>query len=88
MSACRSCGTPIEWVRTSPEGKVMPLDPDPLDDGNLVRTGATSTTRMGTTVAVVRYLDPDTPPLPGIDPPERYVSHFATCPDSDFWRNR
>lgn len=88
MSSCRSCGAPVEWVRTSPEGKVMPLDPAPRDDGNLVRTGARSSTRMGTDVDVVRYVDTDTPALPGIDPPDRYVSHFATCPHADHWRRR
>ena len=85
MSACRSCGAPIEWVRTT-NGETMPLDPDPRDDGNLARTGSRSTTRTGSEVDVVRYVDPADLPLPGLDPPDRYVSHFTTCPDADQWR--
>jgi hypothetical protein len=31
---CRSCGAPITWARTT-SGKPIPLDPEPVDRGNL-----------------------------------------------------
>jgi hypothetical protein len=85
VSTCRSCGAPVEWVRTT-EGRTMPLDPDPRLDGNLERTGSRSRTRQGTEVDVVRVVPTGDEPLPGIDPPDRFVSHFATCPHADRWR--
>jgi hypothetical protein len=88
VSACRSCGAPVEWVRVHPTGKVMPLDPAPRIDGNVVRTGERSWTRQGTEVDVVRVVPTGDEPLPGIDPPDRWVSHFVTCPDADSWSRR
>lgn len=85
MPACRSCGATVTWVRTT-QGRMMPLDPHPRADGNLVLTGSTATARAGGRVPVVRYLDGEAPSLPGIDPGERFVSHFATCPHADEWR--
>lgn len=85
MPSCRSCGAAVRWVRTQ-DGKMMPLDVDPRDDGNLVLTGTTATARSGDRVPVVRYVDGEAPALPGLDPPTRYVSHFATCEHADSWR--
>lgn len=73
MSACRSCGAPIEWCVTT-KGRNMPLDPEPRDDGNLVKDGATLW-RGGETVAIVRFVATD---IEVMD--DRYVSHFVTCP--------
>jgi hypothetical protein len=87
MSACRSCGAEVEWVRFQHTGKLVPLDPAPRDDGNIVRTGERSWTRHSTEVDVVRLLNMAEPALPGIYPPERYVTHFTTCPDADSWRH-
>ena len=70
MSACRSCGAPIKWART-PKGRRIPLDPDPVPDGNIVLRGG---------VAHV-----DGPAAGGFfddGAGERYVSHFATCPNA------
>lgn len=34
MSACRSCGAPVRWVRMS-GGRAIPLDPQPNAAGNV-----------------------------------------------------
>ena len=60
---CRSCGAAIEWCRTE-NGKNVPLDADPFDDGNVVKIGR----------GLVRCLDKDES-YSG----DRFVSHFATC---------
>jgi hypothetical protein len=66
MNTCSSCYKPIIWGRL-PSGKSIPLDPDPVETGNLaVRPPG----------AQVRYLKRS-------DVTEadewRAVSHFATC---------
>lgn len=52
----------------------MPIDPDPVTDGNLVLTYPSP----GAVLAIV--VDPD---QLSIDDSPRYVSHFATCPNAD-----
>lgn len=57
----------------------MPVDADPREDGN---------------VTIEQPSDPRDPPsaimlIKGPRPPmPRYVSHFATCPDADFYRRK
>lgn len=83
MSAhCRSCGAPVVWVETEAKGdkpgRKMPLDADPnnpdkalkVDNGNIINTGQ----RSGDGTWLVRYVGPG---------PNRYRSHFATCPKAD-----
>ena len=74
MSVCRSCGAPVVWAVTV-TGAMMPVDRDPVDGGNidLVHSGDAS----GTPTAHV--LSESQPTLYGGD---RYVSHFATCPNA------
>ena len=73
MSTCTSCQAPIVWGTHSISGKAIPLDPDPVETGNLaVRPGAQ-----------VRYLTKDGQPEPG---EWRAVSHFATCPHAKLHR--
>ncbi len=73
MSAkCSSCGASIIWA-TSTKGKPMPVDAEPVPNGNLVIER-----QVGNRV---RAFDPL------LDAPnDRFVSHFATCPDRDFHR--
>lgn len=73
MSACRSCGASVRWAVTS-ANKKMPVDVAPVVDGNLVieREGPTPE---------VRYLAADEE-----TEKDRYVSHFATCPQAKEWR--
>ena len=73
ISACRSCGAPIRWVRTT-YGRLVPIDPDPVSNGNIVIqpiSGTADYVRKGA------YIDQTW---------DRYVSHFVTCPDADAWR--
>lgn len=86
MSACRSCGATVRWVKTT-AGKTMPMDPEPRDDGNIELTGMTAETRQGTEVPVVRYAAGDQLALEGVTV-DRFVSHFTTCPQADEWRQR
>lgn len=81
---CRSCGAPIRWAHTE-AGKVIPLDADPVPDGNVTFTGASSTNDRGVTRPVVRV-----EAQPSLLPPDgdTYVSHFVTCPDGDTWRRK
>ena len=79
---CRSCGAPIIWARTL-NGKAMPLDAEPSSAGNITLhdTG-----------------DPQAPQarvLAGADlfdarsaETTLYLSHYASCPDSEKWRRR
>ena len=60
---CRGCHAPLRWARTE-SGKAIPLDPEPVPDGNIVVTDSgiahfLRATEMATS--------------------ERYVSHFSTC---------
>ena len=73
MSECSSCHAPIIWGRTA-SGKPIPIDPDPVETGNLaVRPPG----------AQVRYLT-----LSGQPEPDewRAVSHFSTCPHAKLHR--
>lgn len=65
------------WATVEPSCKRLPLDPEPVDDGNLVLV----VLEPGG-VPIVRYVrkGEDT----GIAP--RYVAHFTTCPDAADWR--
>ncbi|HMI85960.1 MAG TPA: hypothetical protein VK550_17805 [Polyangiaceae bacterium] len=70
MSAyCRSCGARIVWAKT-PAGKAMPLDADPVTDGNIVleedNAGAIAHVRSAAFGGVGVF----------------HKSHFATCPNA------
>lgn len=83
MAKCGSCQAPVVWVETE-SGKRMPIDRDPVPadaerPGNLIKTGVTEVMRNGRheTVPTVMVVKPDDP-----TPAARYISHFATCPNS------
>lgn len=65
----------------------MPLDPEPRADGNVVYTRDKALSRAGTFVPVVAYVTQQPLGLPDLVEPDRYVSHFATCPQADRWRS-
>lgn len=72
---CWSCHKPIEWGRTA-AGKPIPLDPEPVADGNL---------------AIAREgVDGDLPLVRVVKADEeiwtsewRGISHFVTCPTAN-----
>lgn len=74
MDTCRSCGAPITWARTS-KGKRIPLDPDPVENGNVVVTDD----GLATVLSVERLANVTGP---------RFVSHFVTCPFARQHRRR
>ena len=73
MSACRSCGAEMIWTQTQ-NGKAMPVDAEPDPAGTFVLKYEGS---QPVAVYDGMHLDKD---------PERYTSHFATCPDADEFR--
>lgn len=79
LDNCRSCKAPVVWLTIRPGGRRMPIDPDPVDDGNIMAdlNAAVGVVMSAETVAVLREDDSDEP---------LYRSHFATCPDARTWR--
>jgi hypothetical protein len=74
VSVCGSCGAPIRWAVTV-NGKRMPVDDQPVPDGNLIL----SDPAPGAYAPTAAVIDPDA--LLIGDPP-RFVSHFVTCPNA------
>jgi len=80
---CRSCGATIKLLptwggwRNSPP-KMMPLDSEPVEDGNVVIEPAD-----GAIPPRARTLKKGEVPPDGT---LRYKSHFATCPEAKRWR--
>ena len=71
-SRCRACQKVIRWAKTD-NGKPIPMDPDPVPDGNYVVTA------QGVSHALKKNEEPTG---------AAYVSHFATCPQRDQFRRR
>lgn len=72
---CKSCALPIRWGRLVTSGKGIPLDPEPVQNGNIVvEEGDENSTEL-----MVRFLygGPHTASGP------LYQSHFDTCPGSN-----
>lgn len=68
---CRFCGRRVAFVKTAATGKLMPLDPQPNDDGNVFVTRNDA----GQTLAVVLKKG-ETPPIGTL-----FMPHYATCPN-------
>lgn len=84
---CKSCQAPIRWGRTE-KGKGVPLDPEPVSDGNLLLDPDAGMVLVGGNPVAelpVRHLRRGEDPGPDAT---RYRSHFATCPDADDWRGQ
>jgi hypothetical protein len=95
MARCSSCDAPVLWAISAASGAKTPLDPDPVEAGNLVavnRDGAplshatavsaveSGRSRVASLAAVTRA---------GHDPGGvRWHAHFVTCPNSTQHRKR
>ena len=75
---CRSCGAPIFWARHKHSGNSLPVDYDPVDDGNVAVV-------PGQEITVVVYENHDKLVESEGHVPS-YKSHFATCPNAPEWR--
>ena len=73
VDRCRSCHAPIRWVRTR-RGELMPLDADPVADGNVILDDDGRAVVLGNQLPLAQ--------------PTRYRPHFASCPHADQWRTK
>lgn len=76
MEKCRSCKAEILWVITQ-KGKRMPVDKEPTENGNLELHDQG---QYRPPLAIVHSVK-----APGV---LRYISHFATCPQSKQHRKK
>lgn len=78
---CRSCSAEIIWAVTE-NGKRMPVDALPREDGNILLTEYPDGYIEAAYVqsSLFEEWDQDAPE------PRRHVSHFATCEQSKEWR--
>lgn len=74
-STCRSCSATVYWVIWPDSGKRMPVDAQPVPDGNIILTHRVAVNQLW--AAQAAKLDPEL-----LKTRKRYVSHFSTCPDS------
>lgn len=80
-TVCRSCQAPIRWARTT-TGNLMPLDYEPVTQGNVLLTGRRVEGRQG----LLDECRVEAGPPMFDDGTARYVAHFVTCPQADQWR--
>jgi hypothetical protein len=78
---CRSCRAPIVWATTE-QGKAMPIDQGPVDNGNVYFIEQGPTPKVRVLSDPQPTLEEDADSADGL----RYLSHFATCPQADQWR--
>lgn len=76
---CRGCGAPMRWAQNISTGRNIPIDPEPVEDGNLVMVKP----RVGGALQVRPLKAGDPGPDPSVP---RYVAHFATCAMADQFR--
>lgn len=74
---CRSCCAPVLWTITE-AGERMPVDPDPVADGNLVLS-----VRLAGTDAEHLRSRAFAPLFDRHLQAHRFRSHFASCPNAD-----
>ena len=81
VNLCHGCGKKIAFVKTL-KGKTMPIDLEPVKF-------------VPDTAGKNRYVLSDGAVVAGTEPREGdkdihtgYISHFATCPQADYFRKR
>jgi hypothetical protein len=72
MATCSSCRAPIFWAKSASTGKPMPIDAEPVDNGNLAIDAGKAFLLNAEQRAAYRG--------------PRYRSHHASCPDAAKWR--
>lgn len=79
-AVCRSCKAPIRWAKTE-SGKSMPLDIEPVADGNVVvdDIGVAHVLKDRAAINESLLLGPDT---------LSFKSHFVTCAFADTHRRK
>ena len=78
MTACKSCGAKVVWAVSAKTGGRMPLDAEPVENGNVV-VDFNHPVPEFTTLRPMEVAVHDGP---------LYLSHFATCPDQKQWRKK
>lgn len=73
---CRTCKAPILWVRSATTGSLMPLDAEPVEDGNIWLVDGMAHVHHG---SLFEEMLPEGP---------RYKSHFATCLSPELHRKK
>lgn len=82
MSACRGCGCPIDWIRTT-AGRNMPVNPEPVF---VVEGGGTErfVTDEGEVITGrIARPEEESPALP-----VGFVPHWKTCPNAGNFRRK
>ncbi len=81
LKHCRSCGAPIYWATHAATGRSMPVDAEPVPNGNVLLTYSPHADSLTAEVLAVGEAPADaTRP--------RRTSHFATCAHAVDWRGR
>lgn len=75
-STCKSCRKPIVWAYTT-AGRKAPFEVD--DNGEWILENGTAR-HVGPRPAQIDLL--------ATAQPQRYTSHFSSCPDAPAWRGR
>jgi hypothetical protein len=88
LAACRSCKAPIVFAVTEPGGSWNPLDPDPVEDGNVELAGRVPDDERNAGRIRCRTLSREEVAQIPLVPTPRYRSHFSTCPQASKWRKR
>lgn len=83
MATCRGCGKPVIWLPNSKTAKKAPVDPDPVEGGNVVIEGKGDARvyRVLTKKELAQggsLFEPD---------PDRHTLHFATCSEAAHFRS-
>lgn len=80
MSQCRSCGAEVLWVKVVPMGRLMPVDAEPKEAGNMRMLGERN--------AVAKVLNKVDLQDARNASEKLYASHFATCPNAKQHRSK
>lgn len=79
-NACRGCLREMLWATVISTGKAIPLDPEPVENGNLVLAELAPGAALRVAyVSDVTELNPLAP---------RYQSHFVSCPNAGDFRKK